>query len=178
MKITQIMSKNVHVCRPTDTLERAAELMWEHDIGALPVVDQVGRAIGMITDRDACMASYTRGEPLKNLPVSVAMSHQVVTCHPDDSYSDVAILMSKRKIRRVPVVDLKQRPIGIVSLSDLALAMARRPRSPRRSRRSASTVPARRSSTPTQMTVSARRPVKVLTAHRERSTHAVLRLRP
>ncbi|MBA3541520.1 MAG: CBS domain-containing protein, partial [Deltaproteobacteria bacterium] len=61
-----MMTRSVHTCQPTDTLAAAAKLMWEHDIGALPVVDQVGHVVGMITDRDACMAAYTRGDALQH----------------------------------------------------------------------------------------------------------------
>ena len=125
MKISQMMTRNVKHCRPTDNLAHAARLMWDHDIGALPVVDEHGQVIGMVTDRDACMAAYTRGQPLDQIPVSVAMTTHVVTCQPDDAEVSVAKLMAKNKVRRVPVVDDQQRPIGLVSLNDLAIAMVK-----------------------------------------------------
>jgi CBS domain-containing protein len=124
MKISELMTRTVQVCRATDTLDRAAQLMWDHDIGTLVVVDEHGQVIGMITDRDACMAAYTRGGALCDIPVEVAMSKHVVTCRPDDSDTAVAELMAKHKIRRVPVVDDAHRPIGILSLNDLARTMA------------------------------------------------------
>jgi CBS domain-containing protein len=124
MKISELMTRTVQVCCATDTLDRAAQLMWDHDIGVLPVVDEEGQVIGMITDRDACMAAYTRGGALCEIPVAVAMSKHVVTCGPDDSDAEVAELMAKNKIRRVPVVDDQHRPIGMLSLNDLARTMA------------------------------------------------------
>jgi CBS domain-containing protein len=124
MKISELMTRTVQVCRATDTLERAAGLMWDHDIGALPVVDEHGWVIGMITDRDACMAAYTCGGALRDIPVEVAMARHVVTCGADDSDTAVADVMAKHKIRRVPVVDTAHRPVGILSLNDLARTMA------------------------------------------------------
>lgn len=99
--------------------------MWEHDVGVLPVVDDRGQVVAMITDRDVCMAAYTQSRPLYDIPASVAMNRHVVTCTPDDGEVAVARLMAKHKIRRIPVVDDAMRPIGIVSINDLALASAR-----------------------------------------------------
>jgi CBS domain-containing protein len=124
MKISELMSRTVQVCRATDTLDRAAGLMWDHDIGALPVVDEHGRVIGMITDRDACMAAYTCGGALRDIAVEVAMSRNVVSCGADDTESAVAEMMAKHKIRRIPVVDEAHRPVGVLSLNDLARTMA------------------------------------------------------
>ena len=124
MQIAQLMTKNVLTCRQTDMLDRAAKLMWDHDIGVLPVIDDFGMLVGVVTDRDACMAAYVQRQPLHVLPVSVAMNRHVVTCRPESSDAFVAELMAKHKIRRVPVVDDDMRPIGIVSLNDLALALA------------------------------------------------------
>lgn len=124
MKISELMTRTVRVCRATDTLDRAAQLMWEYDIGAIAVVDEHGRVVGMITDRDACMAAYTCGGALCDIPVATAMAKHVVTCGPDDSDAAVAEVMAKHKIRRVPVVDHAHRPIGMLSLNDLARTMA------------------------------------------------------
>jgi CBS domain-containing protein len=125
MNIAQMMTSNVKTCRQTDMLDRAVKLMWDHDIGVVPVVDDFDQVIGMVTDRDASIAAYMQCQSLHCVPVSVAMSKHVVTCRPDDTDVSVAKLMAKNKIHRVPVVDDAQHPIGIVSLSDLALAMAK-----------------------------------------------------
>lgn len=125
MKISEIMTRNVKTCRQTDTLDVAAKLMWDFDVGVVPVVDDFGQVVGMVTDRDACMAAYTQCQPLHCLPVSVAMTTHVVTCRPEDTDSSVAKVMAKHKIHRIPVVDDAQRPVGLVSLNDLALATAK-----------------------------------------------------
>src|SRR3954470_1130982 len=105
MKIAQMMSEDVKTCRPTDTLDIAVKLMWDHDIGAVPIVDETGQVVGIVTDRDACMAAFTQCQPLHDLPCTVAMSKHVVTCRPDDTDAAVASLMAKNQIRRIPVVD-------------------------------------------------------------------------
>jgi CBS domain-containing protein len=125
MKISELMTRPVHTCRATDALDRAASLMWENDIGSVVVVDDAGKVIGMVTDRDACMAAYTCGGALGDIPVATAMAKNVVTCRLSDSDSVVAETMAKHKIRRVPVVDDAQQPVGVVSLNDLARTMAR-----------------------------------------------------
>lgn len=125
MKISELMTRPVHACRATDTLDCAASLMWEHDIGSVVVIDDAGQVIGMVTDRDACMASYTRGRALCDIPVDTAMARHVVTCKADDTDAAVTQLMAKHKIRRIPVVDETDRPVGMVSLNDLARTMAR-----------------------------------------------------
>jgi CBS domain-containing protein len=124
MQIAQLMTRNVKTCRLDERLDRVAKLMWDHDIGVVPVVDDDGQLVGIVTDRDACMAAMIQREPLHALPVSIAMTRHVVTCRGEDSDEHVATLMIKHKIRRVPVVDDDQRPVGMVSINDLALASA------------------------------------------------------
>ncbi len=123
MKIERIMHRKVWTCRQDDTLTRAAQLMWDHDVGALPVVDEHDRVVGMITDRDICMSAYTTGCALGDLRVNQAMTGDVVTCTPEDSDEAVARLMASAQIRRVPVVDRDRRAQGIVSINDLAHVM-------------------------------------------------------
>ena len=125
MKISELMTRPVHACRASDTLDCAARLMWENDIGSVVVTDDGGQVIGMVTDRDACMAALTTGAALHDIPVATAMAKHVVTCKPDDNDTTCAEMMAKHKIRRVPVVDEAQRPVGVVSLNDLARTMAR-----------------------------------------------------
>ncbi len=120
MKVKELMSKPATVCRPGDTLHTAAHLMWQHDCGALPVVGDDGSVLGMITDRDVCMSAYTQGGPLPAILVSSAMSREVAVCRPDDSLDAAERLMRERKVRRIPVLDAARRPIGVLSLNDVA----------------------------------------------------------
>lgn len=128
MSIRDIMSQPAVTCQPIDSLNTAAQLMWEHDCGALPVIDDDGHVVGMITDRDICMAAYTQGGTLRDVPVAQAMAKEVFSCQAEDALADVEQLMSEKQIRRVPVVNGDSRPLGVVSLNDIArfAASARR----------------------------------------------------
>jgi len=120
MKVGQLMSQVVQSCSPTDTLNRAAQLMWENDCGCVPVVDADGKAVGMLTDRDICMAGYTQGLPLWQIAVTSAASHGVVGVGEEDSLERAEHLMQKHQIRRLPVLDGEGRPVGILSMNDIA----------------------------------------------------------
>ncbi|HXX68576.1 MAG TPA: CBS domain-containing protein [Polyangiaceae bacterium] len=120
MNVADVMTRHVRICALGDSLNTAAQLMWENDCGAIPVVDSEGKAIAMITDRDICMAAYTQGQLLWNMPVSSAASHAIITVREDESLDAVEMLMQKHQIRRIPVVDIGGKPIGVVSMNDLA----------------------------------------------------------
>ncbi|HYB92406.1 MAG TPA: CBS domain-containing protein [Candidatus Binataceae bacterium] len=122
MKIKQVMTSQVFACKLDDTLNRAAQLMWENECGCIPIIssDGTGAVVGMVTDRDICMASYTQGKPLFDIPVATAMAHTVISCHPDDEVGRVEALMRTNRVRRIPVLDERGQLKGIVSLDDLA----------------------------------------------------------
>lgn len=121
MKARDLMKENVVVCHPEDALNRAAQLMWDNDCGCVPVVDGSGRIAGMVTDRDICMAAYTRGLPIDAISVECTMNRDVKTCQADDPIDKIEAIMQGSRIRRVPVVDSECRVVGIVSLNDLAI---------------------------------------------------------
>jgi CBS domain-containing protein len=122
MNVSSLIRRDVTSCTIHDNLERAAQLMWEHDIGCLPVIDDQGHVAGMITDRDACMAAYTQGAPLRAIPVTTAMASRVYSCREADDVDAVEKVMREHQIRRMPVIDGQGHPIGIISLNDIALA--------------------------------------------------------
>lgn len=113
------LMKHAHTCKPNDTLNEPARLMWEFDCGAIPVVNEAWSLVGIITDRDICMAAYTRGQSLGALSVENAMATDVATASPDATLEAITALMRQRQIRRVPVVD-DGLVVGIVSLADVA----------------------------------------------------------
>jgi CBS-domain-containing membrane protein len=96
--------------------------MWREDVGALPVVDPEGRLVGVVTDRDVCMAAYTTGRALPDLRAADAMSRTVHACEENDTSETVHRLMRKLQVRRVPVVNDEGKLIGLVGLGDLARA--------------------------------------------------------
>lgn len=120
MKIDTIMTKKPATCRSDFTLADAARIMWETDVGCLPVMDAEGLPIAMITDRDICMAAYIQGRPLAASHVSSAMSKRLVSVTESANLSDVEALMQKNQIRRVAVVDVAGQLVGIVTLGDIA----------------------------------------------------------
>lgn len=124
MKAREVMTAPAITCRLGDNLNTAAQLMWEHDCGAIPVVDDSDALVGILTDRDICMSAYTQGQPLRAIAVQKAMARQVFTCGADDSLHEVERLMSEKQVRRVPVVDVDERVIGLISLNDIARFVA------------------------------------------------------
>lgn len=122
MKVEQLMTCDVRVCMDTDTLNRAAQLMWEFDCGCIPVIhaNGDGRLLGIVTDRDIATAAYTQGKELGAIPVTSAMANNVIACHTGDGVSQVETLMRDNRVRRIPVLDQYERLAGIISLNDLA----------------------------------------------------------
>jgi len=122
MKVEELMTTDVGACRPFDTVDRSAKVMWERDCGAVPVVDQEGRAVAMLTDRDICMAALTQGRALGEIHVSSAMSRRLWSCRPQDDVKDAERVMRAHQVRRLPVVDADGKLLGLLSISDLARA--------------------------------------------------------
>ena len=118
MKVEQLMSRDVKTCTPEDRLNRAAQLMWEHDVGCVPVVSN-GIVVGVITDRDVCMAAYTQGRALHEIPVGQVMVAQVQTCTPGDTLETASAVMKRHQVRRLPVVRPNRELAGILSMADL-----------------------------------------------------------
>lgn len=122
MNVESIMTVNPKTCRESDHLADAAQLMWEHDLGAIPVTkgDGSGRLVGMLTDRDACMSAFFTGSALHQVSVAEAMSRNLMTCKPSDSVAHAAALLREARVRRLPVVDPQGLVVGLVALADLA----------------------------------------------------------
>lgn len=125
MKAKDLMTAEPARCSPSDTLDHACRWMWERDCGAVPVVDDENHLVGMLTDRDATMAAWSRGTPMRSIAVDSVMNRDVVWCRIDDDASDIHDMMRKRRVRRVPVLDDERKVIGIVSMNDLVLGAAR-----------------------------------------------------
>ena len=127
MKVEDLMTKNVRTCRPNEPLSKAAEIMWHTDCGCVPVVDESHRVLGMVTDRDICMASLTQGKPAHEIPVTVPMSGNVWSCRATDTVDGAERTMREKRVRRLPVVDTNNRLVGILSYSDVVRGATGRP---------------------------------------------------
>jgi CBS domain-containing protein len=111
-------------CSPSDSLETAARIMWDNDCGCVPVSDFAGHLVGMITDRDICMAAYLQGGTLRTMYVGSAMSREAFTCRPENTIAECQEIMRAHQVRRLPVIDGDGQLVGIVSLNDLVRAAA------------------------------------------------------
>ena len=119
LRVDSIMSKDIVSCRPSDSLNAAAQIMWDRDCGCVPVVDSDGRPVSIITDRDICMAAYTQGKQLHDMAVADVCSRELHICHNDESVSVAMNTMANAQVRRLPVVDADGRLVGVLALSDL-----------------------------------------------------------
>ena len=118
MKVSKIMSRDVTLLNPDQTICVAASLMAEIDAGALPVGEN-DRLVGMITDRDIVIRAVAQGRSA-DTKVADVMSKEVLYCFDTDEIDDVARNMGKARVRRLPVVNRDKRLVGIVSLGALA----------------------------------------------------------
>lgn len=121
MRAQDLMTTPAITCHVNDSLDTVARKMWDADIGAVAVVNDDGKLTGMITDRDICMAAFTQCRAIDQLLVNIAMAGHVVAVGPETFISEVEALMANKHVRRLPVVDGEGRPIGMVSLNDLAI---------------------------------------------------------
>ena len=118
MKVSKIMTRDVTLLNPDQTICVAASLMAEIDAGALPVGEN-DRLVGMITDRDIVVRAVAQGRSV-DTKVAAVMSKEVLYCFDTDEIDEVARNMGKARVRRLPVVNRDKRLVGIVSLGDLA----------------------------------------------------------
>jgi CBS domain-containing protein len=119
MRVQDVMTPNVKLTSPDQTIKDAACMMAEIDAGILPVA-QGDRLVGMITDRDIAVRAVARDLP-PSTPIEQVMSREVLYCYDDDDTDDVAENMSQIQVRRLPVLNRDKRLVGIVSIADLAV---------------------------------------------------------
>ena len=119
MKIREFMTKDVKSCTEATDLATVAKIMWDADCGIVPVVDDNGRVVGVITDRDICIAAATRSLDPASIGVSEAMSRNVATCLEDADSRSALEALKERRVRRLPVVNRQNRLVGILSMNDL-----------------------------------------------------------
>jgi CBS domain-containing protein len=120
------MTKSVRYVRRNEALSAAAKIMWDCDCGTVPVLEETGeRVVGMITDRDICMATWSRDAAPSSIPVSNAMSKDLYYCSSSDDITTAETLMRSQQIRRLPILDSSKRLVGILSLADVARRTAR-----------------------------------------------------
>jgi len=124
MKVEDLMVKNVTCCRATQNLAEIAAILWDQRRGSLPVLDEHGKVISIITDRDICIALGTRNIRASEVLVKDVVPARVFTCDPEDNALDALKTMVTQNVRRLPVVDLTGKPAGILSIDDMIRAAA------------------------------------------------------
>lgn len=121
MVIQEIMTSDVQSCGLETSLALAAKLMWDRDCGVLPVVNAEGQVMGMITDRDICMACATKNKAPSELTVRDAVSRWIHTSKVSDDVHSVMDVMKAKQVRRLPIVDDEGVLQGLVSMNDFIL---------------------------------------------------------
>jgi CBS domain-containing protein len=122
MKCKEIMTEEPTCCLPGDTVDQAAQLMKDEDVGSIPVVadQKTKRLLGIITDRDLAVKVVAQARQISAVTVEEVMTRDPVTCHADDDFQKAVEAMEKHQVRRVPVVDDNNQIIGIIAQADIA----------------------------------------------------------
>lgn len=119
MQAKEVMSGNIRIIPSNTSIQAAAELMRQMDIGMLPVTED-GQIVGMLTDRDITIRAVAEGADPGSTPARDVMSRDVISCFEDQDAREVANTMEANRVRRVIVVNRKNEAIGLISVDDLA----------------------------------------------------------
>jgi CBS domain-containing protein len=120
MKVKDVMTVDVKSCRPETNAAEAVKMMWDQDCGALPIVNNDRKVVGMITDRDLSVAVATRGHAAERIAVKDVATGKAYTCQVDDDVPAALEVMKAQQVRRLSVVDAQGRLKGILS-NDIVL---------------------------------------------------------
>jgi CBS domain-containing protein len=122
MKVKDLMTAEPGYVRASETLTKAADIMWQRDCGAVPVVDAEMQVTGMITDRDICRAVTRRNKKPSEIKAGEIASGEVIICRPEDKITAALKKMKKNQLRRLPVLDRDKKLAGIISIRDIIFA--------------------------------------------------------
>jgi len=121
MRVADVMMRTPVWCTPETNLGTAAELLWSRDCGILPILDAQQRVVGVITDRDLCIALGTRNRLPGQVTVGEVASGKLYSCRPEDDIHAALDTMAQHKVRRLPVVTKEGRLEGILSMDNVVL---------------------------------------------------------
>jgi CBS domain-containing protein len=129
-KCSEVMTREPVCCEPGDPVTRVADLMRQHDVGSLPVVESrdSGKLVGIVTDRDLVTKVVAGNKSLESATARDAMTSNPVSCREDEDLSRAVSLMADRQVRRMPVVDQAGRLSGIIAQADIAIRGNRKDR--------------------------------------------------
>ena len=126
MKVKEVMTPDPKAIWLTESLADAAQMMWENDCGVLPIIKDGRKVIGLITDRDICMATAIKEASPASISVEEVMTGQVFSVSPDDDVTQALQTMQEHQVRRLPVVTAEGELTGILSLNDIVLSARER----------------------------------------------------
>jgi CBS domain-containing protein len=121
MKVKEVMTPKAQAIWLTESLADAARLMWENDCGVLPIIKDGRKVVGLITDRDICMASAMKDRNPSGISVEEVMTGQVYAVTPEDNIDYAMQQMQEHKVRRLPVLNPEGELEGILSMNDIVL---------------------------------------------------------
>ncbi len=119
----EIMTRNVVTAQASMSLPQVAALMRDGDMGAIPVVDETGKLLGIVTDRDIVIRALATGLDPNATTVDSVMTTEIYSARPRDFVFEAIRLMREKQVRRVPVVDEDGKLQGILAMADIALEM-------------------------------------------------------
>ena len=122
MKVQDVMTKDVLFCSPTDNPAAAAERMMQKDCGIIPIVTEEKKVIGVITDRDICLAYARRGAKLAAFNLEEFIGKKIISCQPTDKIEDALKKMKKNQVKRLIITSQDGILLGIISIADILLA--------------------------------------------------------
>lgn len=126
MNVDEIMTPAVKACTLDSDLASVAMDMWNHHCGSVPVVDEAGKPVGIVTDRDIAMAGALKGEPLRNIKIGdVIQGHTLHCCRSEDSVQSALKTIWAESVRRLPVINGEGRLAGMLSVDDIVACAER-----------------------------------------------------
>jgi CBS domain-containing protein len=121
-KIAEVMSDRPRAVTPQTSVQEAAQLMEQEDVGSLPVVEEGTRLVGIVTDRDLAVRVVARGSNPEQTQVGEVASTDVVALTPEHDLDDALKLMAREQVRRLPIVAGENELVGMVAQADVARA--------------------------------------------------------
>ena len=117
-----VMTKNPVCCLPDDTVVAVAQLMKRENIGSIPVVEseQTRKLVGIVTDRDLALKVVAQGSDAKSVKVESVMTRKLIACQVDDDIQQALDAMSEHQLRRIPIVNIENKILGIIAQADVA----------------------------------------------------------
>ena len=121
MKVKDVMKTDVGFCSTEDNLMKAAEVMRHRDCGVVPIVDADGHVVGMLTDRDLCLAVVARNRKASDVKTEELLHGEAIVCAADDKLEDALRKMRKNQVKRLAAISAGGELVGILSVTDILL---------------------------------------------------------